>query len=1080
MKSPEEVQESNLGAPPEQAVAPAVTVVMVAHDPGEWFEDVLSAVSAQDYPALSVVVVDAASLTPVDDRVHAVIADATVVRFEHNRGFGRMVNAVLPTLGDPAFVVLAHDDVAPGPTAVRAMVEEAFRSNAAVVGPKVVRWDNADRMLSAGEGADKFGFPVPVVERHELDQEQHDAVRDVFTIPDAFTLVRTDLLRTLGGFDPDTSFFGDDLDLCWRSHVVGARVMVAPGARVRHIEALADRHATDDRRRLQFRHRMRAMLVAYRVPTLLVVMPQLFVVHLVEAIFAVLTGRPGQARDVITAWTWNARRIGSLRARRKELKALRRVSDSEVRSLQVRGSARIAAFLRGQLASGEETFGSAASLGKRIFEGVAGPGRREALFGWSVVIFVLLIGSRHLLTRPIPPIGELIPFPEQIGPMLSEWASSWRSDGIGREGFAAPANLLVALGGVALLGAMGLLRTVLILGMLPLGLYGMWRMLSPLASPRASVAGLLAYAAVPLGYDSLATGSWRGLVAYAIAPWVIARMLRATGTAPFGAGDGHAGPRFDVPPLWRQSIALGILVALAGVLDPLFILLPVVVWLGVVPGSLITASTAGLVRMLAVAAGSVALAAAIHAPWLFDLLTTNPTWDTFTSSRAGGAITDMPLSHVLRFDTGPIGSSALNASLLIAAAFVMLVGRSWRLVSAVRGWSLAMAMWAIVWVAAMDWLPFGLPSIEMLLAPAAAGLALCVGLGVAAFEIDVRRSTFGWRQFASIVAAGALLVGFLPVMAASVGGRWLVPRSSHHQALSFLADEADGTSDAEGSADQPFRVLWFGDPEVLPLGSWPLGDVTSYATTTSGTPTLADMWPGAPEASDSPLRGSIDLALDQRTNRLGRLLAPMGVRYIVLVDQGAPIPFGGVKRPTPAVISEAFAEQLDLVEVDVNPALTVYRNDAWVPIVSAHPSGIIPDTDVRPIPDGARIAAGTELGDQAGVIGRDGRTGFSGSVDGDSQILVGSAPDDGWRVRVDGSRVSTSTAFGWAAVADAGDGGDVEVGWETPMLHRLVLAGQIAVVGLIAWVMYRTRVERRLASRHRRSIHTPVDSGGRS
>ena len=44
--------------------------------------------------------------------------------------------------------VFCHDDVAPAPDAIRLMVEEAFRSNAGVVAPKLVDWDDAERLLA--------------------------------------------------------------------------------------------------------------------------------------------------------------------------------------------------------------------------------------------------------------------------------------------------------------------------------------------------------------------------------------------------------------------------------------------------------------------------------------------------------------------------------------------------------------------------------------------------------------------------------------------------------------------------------------------------------------------------------------------------------------------------------------------------------------------------------------------------------------------------------------------------------------------------------------------------------------------
>ena len=146
---------------------------------------------------------------------------------------------------------------------MRLLVEEAFRSNAAVVGPKLVDWDDPRLLLQVGQGMDHAGYGVPLVERGELDQSQHDAVRDVFTVPGPCTLVRADLFGEIGGFDEGISDFLDDVSLCWRAQVAGARVIVAPDARVRNRDELATRVGYDQRRRLQARHRLRIVLSCY-------------------------------------------------------------------------------------------------------------------------------------------------------------------------------------------------------------------------------------------------------------------------------------------------------------------------------------------------------------------------------------------------------------------------------------------------------------------------------------------------------------------------------------------------------------------------------------------------------------------------------------------------------------------------------------------------------------------------------------------------------------------------------------------------------------------------------------------------
>ena len=161
------------------------------------------------------------------------LPEAHLRRLESNPGFATAADEVMAAVQGAAFYLFCHDDVRLDPDTVRLLVEEAYRSNAGVVGPKLVEWDNPRRLLAVGMGADRYGQPVHYVERGDLDQAQHDAVRDAFYVPGAATLVRSDLFEALDGYDPEMSVHGEDLDLCWRAHVAGARVIVAPAARVR-------------------------------------------------------------------------------------------------------------------------------------------------------------------------------------------------------------------------------------------------------------------------------------------------------------------------------------------------------------------------------------------------------------------------------------------------------------------------------------------------------------------------------------------------------------------------------------------------------------------------------------------------------------------------------------------------------------------------------------------------------------------------------------------------------------------------------------------------------------------------------
>ncbi|MGI8492445.1 MAG: glycosyltransferase family 2 protein, partial [Acidimicrobiales bacterium] len=192
-----------------QPSAPPVVAVVVTCDPGPWFEEALDSLAAQDYPNLSVLIIDSGSLEDPTQRVAAVLPDAYVRRLNRRLGYGRAVNAAIEVVEGASHFLLCHDDVALAPDAARLLVEEAYRSNAGIVSPKVMEWDRPGRLQAVGLGADKVGAVHNMVDPGELDQEQHDAVRDVFVAPGCACLVRSDLFSSLGGYDPDVEQFGE-------------------------------------------------------------------------------------------------------------------------------------------------------------------------------------------------------------------------------------------------------------------------------------------------------------------------------------------------------------------------------------------------------------------------------------------------------------------------------------------------------------------------------------------------------------------------------------------------------------------------------------------------------------------------------------------------------------------------------------------------------------------------------------------------------------------------------------------------------------------------------------------------------
>jgi len=1035
-----------------ETLAPPVVAVVVTHDPGPWFEESLEAWAGQDYPALSVLVLDAASAEDPTPRVASVLPEAYVRRLDANRGFGATADEALAMVQGASHLVFCHDDVAPDPDAIRLMVEEAYRSNAGIVAPKLVDWDDPGRLLHVGMAVDKAGAVVDRVEPGELDHGQHDAVRDVFLAPGGCTLVRADLFAELGGFDPEMVAMGEDLDLCWRAQVAGARVVVAPAARVRHLQLLASgrRELSPDLvadtlrpghrpltlQALQRRHELRAALKCYGRGHLLRVLPQLVALSLAEVLVALVTGHRDRAATVVHAWGWNLRRRRVLRRERATVAAVRRLADTEVRHLQLRGSARLTGYLRraltyglhvahlggpaavavpdehviaspdapaagrsaaggqvgaaraggagvirdvaagadgeaavregpatGDPTTGDPATGDRATVGRATVgratvgpatadpangavgapavpaglaespaavaaaalaaERVARPSDTARLVVWGATTVVIVAGSRGLLGEGFPAVGQLVAVPSW-STMLGRFFGGWSPAGLGPAHPASPGLALLGVAGMVLMGAVGLLAKVVVLGCIPLGALGMSRLARPLRSPAGRMVAVVAYLAMPVAWNALATGRWDALLAYGAAPWILAQLARASGAEPFGsiAGEALAGGAGLAP--WRSRVVLevlglGLVQGALAALVPTTAVLTLVCGLGLAAGCVLAGGAGwrrAAARVVAQAAGATAVAAFLLAPWLVWQSAGTRPWSVLLGAALPAA--DGPnVGALTRLAVGPIGDTWLAWGFVVAAALPLLVGRSWRQVWSARLWGVALVAWALAWLSGRGWLGASTMPANVLLVPAAVALALSMGMAVVTFDADLRGRRFGWRQLATGAAALAAVAGCLPMLAAASGGHWDLPVTGYDQAVSWTARTGDS------------RIVWIGDPRALPGAGWPLGRGAAFTVSERTTPDIASLWPGPSTGAVAAVGHALAEVRSGATVDLGRQLAPYGIRYVVVLGGAAPSIAGlqsPLALPAPADLTAGLARQIDLQHLPAQGGYDLFIN----------------------------------------------------------------------------------------------------------------------------------------------------------
>jgi GT2 family glycosyltransferase len=1004
-----------------EPAAPPVVAVVVACRPGAWFEEVLASFASQDYPDLSVLVATVGEDAATARRVASALPDAHLAQLPEGTGFAAAANAAMALVSGVAHALICHDDVALAPDAVRELVGEAYRANAGLVCPKYVLWQEPDRILSVGMGADHLGGAYSFASPGELDQGQHDAPREVFVAPGGAVLARTDLWEALGGFDPAIGEPGEDTELSWRAQLAGARVVVAPRAVARHLEATKNglREGAPPwgllfARREQ--HRFRMLWTCYSAKALAAVAPAALLSSLAETVWALVSLR--RRRELVVpavAFLRSFQRPRELWSSRKRAQRLRRVNDVALFHRHRRGGVRLKALVTGRLDKGHELAWAAAR---------APLSWRWAAGAFAILALVLAVGSRHLLSGALPLVGQLPASGGGPGQWLSEWWSGSPSGVLSGPSWSPPGLLVMSLAGLVSLGSASTAVHLVVLGPLLFGPLGAYVGTREVGSRWGRLAATVLYAALPVAYNALSQGDLAGLVAYGAGPWLVSGFWRLVARV----------EEHGWSPCWRRFVALGLGLAVAASLAPALLAVMVLAGLSFSAASALSGGSLRVVDLapVAVSLAVSAIAFVALAPWSFAALLS---WPRLVSPLPGFGIS---FASSLRLEAGPYGGGALGWAPLAAAATALLIGRSWRLAWAGRLWLLALASMALAWAGSHGWLE--VPSAGVLLSVAGAALAFSVALGAASVESDLARYRFGWRQFAPPLGAAAVVLAAVPLLSWAGGGQWDMPSSGVEEAYAFPAPSQSGS----------YRVLWVGPARSLPLlPAAPLeaaatgGQVVSYGASVDGLPSAGQLWASG-EGPAAPAMGrDLSWAEEGEVSLLGHLLAPLSVRYIA-------VPAG----PATGGLVAALSRQVDLVPVGVDPAYEVFENSAWLPafsLVSQHGAAELARALAAPsLPTASYGLERLRLHAAPVVVAGAGGSTMAvpvDRVDGAKLALFASVPPGSWQA------ASSETRLALEAAGDIGSLWLLPPGARSVVLERRGAGGLhlVLVLWLVAW-----------------------------
>ena len=493
----------------------------------------------------------------------------------------------------------------PAGTALGVLLDTWRRSpSTGMVGPKHLDADDPHRLRALAIHSTRGGRLLPRPAPGEPDQGQYDRDGDALAIPFAGSLVERDLLLTARGWETSFGDVAADLDLGWRAHDLGRRVVVACGARMRTERGVAVATASSPARRRAARRVALARAPWWIAPLLAL---WIAATSVAAAIGLLLLKRPRSAwaelsslasldpfRGTTARWrTRHRREVG-----RRDLRAL-----FEPRRAVLTGWGDA---VHDALVSPRPPIGDAANdLNPRSwFVKVA---RHPGVLAVTGALAVTVLAGRTLGVGVVTGLGsgltggELVGNRAEAGTLWSAWTDGWTGAGLGGPDPVGPHAPLLAV---------------------PAWLVDHLPLLPSPASPAGFAVGLLVLFGMPFAAASafvafrtiIASRPVRGLAAFA---WA------TTGVAAAGVAQGRLGALVALvllplvaSGLWlvgtrRSTATSAFATALAGVLLGAFapVLLAVVVAL-----ALLLALVRSRVRLHALVIAVVPVA--VLAPWL--------------------------------------------------------------------------------------------------------------------------------------------------------------------------------------------------------------------------------------------------------------------------------------------------------------------------------------------------------------------------------------------------------------------------------------------------------------------------------
>ena len=204
---------------------PKVSIIIVNYNGKELLQKCLDSLLNVRYDNFEIILVDNNSTDGTVEFITKNHPSIILIKLDSNKGFAEP-NNVAAKISKGKYLLFLNNDTVVTPNFISEMVKVMETDKKIAICQSLLLKPDGS-VDSSGDFIDHLG--VVYNSKTEIDE-----IREVSSARGASMLVRSDIFEKLDGFDQKFFVTFEDVDLCWRSWILGYRVLIIPTSIVYH------------------------------------------------------------------------------------------------------------------------------------------------------------------------------------------------------------------------------------------------------------------------------------------------------------------------------------------------------------------------------------------------------------------------------------------------------------------------------------------------------------------------------------------------------------------------------------------------------------------------------------------------------------------------------------------------------------------------------------------------------------------------------------------------------------------------------------------------------------------------------